>query len=78
MTTIKITFDDWGQSFREWHVDENGIIQDCRPYQFGIWYGLHVKDHTDLKPGDRAMVCRMKKHYRAVNIPIKNIERIQL
>ncbi len=35
MTTI--FFEDDGQDFLEWDVDENGLVIDSRPFQGAMW-----------------------------------------
>lgn len=37
-----ITFEDNGQDFLEWDVNEQGIVIDCRPFQKWMWCGCKV------------------------------------
>lgn len=49
MLTIK--FEDHGQDFLEWDIDQNGIVTDCRPYQKRVWVGHQVHSPETLQPG---------------------------
>lgn len=35
-----IFFEDNGQDFLEWDIDENGLVIDSRPFQATVWCGL--------------------------------------
>jgi hypothetical protein len=50
MTTIK--FEDHGQDFLEWDIDDKGIVVDSRPCQAWLWNGTKVGDHENIKVGD--------------------------
>lgn len=46
ITTVH--FEDHGQDFLEWDVDENGTVTDCRPFQASTWVGTtHVQVDDD-------------------------------
>ncbi len=38
ITTIE--FEDKGQDFLEWDIDENGKVIACRPFQEWVWVGV--------------------------------------
>jgi hypothetical protein len=42
---------DLGQSFTEWHLDEDGIVVDSRPAGAEIWRGVKVRNHHQLRAG---------------------------
>jgi hypothetical protein len=46
-----ITFEDHGQDFLKWDIDEKGNVIDCRPFQAWIWCNKIVTNHTQLKVG---------------------------
>ncbi len=46
-----ITFEDGGQDFLEWDI-ENGIVIDSRPFQAWAWNGTKV-DMTKTRVGQR-------------------------
>lgn len=37
-----IHFEDKGQDFLEWDVDQNGMVVGSRPYQADVWRGCEV------------------------------------
>jgi hypothetical protein len=39
LTKYKITFEDEGQDFLEWFLDEDGNVLDSQPFQRSIWAG---------------------------------------
>ncbi len=50
-----IYFEDHGQDFLEWDIDDEGFVVDCRPAQSDIWNGHHVLNHSSLKKGDKVL-----------------------
>lgn len=49
---MKITFEDHGQDFLTWQLDNNGVVVDCLPFQATTWCGCVVNAHSLLKVGD--------------------------
>lgn len=52
-TKYKIHFQDNGQDFLEWHINENGTVINAEPFQSEIWTGSFVlpKNIENLKEG---------------------------
>jgi len=48
---IRIHFEDNGQDFLWWDVDEHGNVLDCGPFQASIWVGCIILDPEDLQRG---------------------------
>ena len=48
---ITVVFEDDGQDFLEWDINDKGEVVDCRPFQGDIWIGTIVHNQ-DIKPGD--------------------------
>jgi phage gp16-like protein len=44
-----IVFEDFGQDFFEWDVDENNSVVGCRPFQAWVWCGAQVLG--EIAPG---------------------------
>ncbi|WP_193222238.1 hypothetical protein [Alkalilimnicola sp. S0819] len=42
MQTIR--FEDQGQDFLEWDIDQEGVVVDSRPFQRHVWCGTQVQD----------------------------------
>lgn len=38
----KIHFQDKGQDFTEWTVNDEGVVVDCQPFQASVWVGLKI------------------------------------
>ena len=74
-----IEFEDHGQDFLEWDIDEEGKVVDSRPFQAWAWNGTIVHN-KDIRPGDLLAISspRMKKseHYMKfalLNYPVKSV-----
>lgn len=39
-----LTFEDSGQDFLEWDLDENNVVIACRPFQGRFWRGCVIVD----------------------------------
>ena len=50
LTKYHICFEDKGQDFLEWWLDERGEILHCEPFQASVWNGKMV-DIGSLKIG---------------------------
>jgi hypothetical protein len=66
-----ITFEDHGQDFLEWDIDENGKVIDCRPFQFSVWSKVTVTN-KEFKVGGRVKYTGMGLSGR-INYPIAEI-----
>lgn len=51
-----IIFEDNGQDFLEWDIDEEGKVVDCRPFQSAIWCGYRVLFPEQLEASDTVYV----------------------
>lgn len=71
---MRITFEDHGQDFLIWQLDNNGIVVDCAPFQAGIWTGMQVIDHESLKLGDTVTFRSSSGRMNAMNYPVAAIE----
>lgn len=56
-----IHFEDHGQDFLEWDVDQHGVVIACRPYQEFVWKGSVLINNAEpggivayLSPADGA------------------------
>lgn len=48
---MRITFEDHGQDFLTWQLDDNGVVVDCMPFQASTWCGLRVLHPERLRVG---------------------------
>jgi hypothetical protein len=71
MKTI-ITFEDHGQDFLMWIIDENSKIIDCKPSQFSIWGGFTVMNDK-LRVGDLVRIKKGKERL-TIKYPVANIQ----
>ena len=51
MAHKKITFEDNGQDFLEWKVDEQGLIQESWPFQTELWGKYEIENMAELHVG---------------------------
>lgn len=47
----KIHFEDNGQDFLWWEIDQDGVVVGCGPFQASIWVGSTVINHSRLRAG---------------------------
>lgn len=47
-----IYFQDNGQDFTHWQIDDKGMVVDSQPFQAHIWTGCKVLNHAIIQPGD--------------------------
>lgn len=50
---MKIHFEDRGQDFLTWQINNNGVIVDCLPFQSSFWVGGEVRRQARLKVGGK-------------------------
>ncbi len=48
---ITVFFEDDGQDFLEWDLNDKGEVIDCRPFQGDVWIGTKVLNRN-IRPGD--------------------------
>lgn len=53
---ITIMFEDQGQDFLEWDIDESNTVVASRPFQAGVWCGSVVLNERPLEIGDRLVL----------------------
>lgn len=71
MITI-ITFEDHGQDFLTWHIDEDGRIVDCKPFQFSVWSKWTVTNKGFEVGG--FVQCKKASERLTIKYPIENIQ----
>lgn len=70
-TKYIIYFEDHGQDFLEWHINEDGYVLDSRPFQRSIWAGKFTIPET-ARVGEKLAIWLDRETY--VNYPIKEIK----
>ena len=70
-TKYIIYFEDHGQDFLEWHINEDGYVIDSKPYQRRIWAGKFTIPQT-AKVGEKLAIWLGKESW--VNYPIREIK----
>jgi hypothetical protein len=65
---------DHGQDFLEWHIDENGIVVGCWPFQSWVWNGSIVLNHKDIGPGDTIHFLNKYNQERTLDYPVVAVE----
>lgn len=69
-TKYIIEFEDFGQDFLTWFIDERGYVLDSQPFQRWMWAGKFTIPQT-AKIGEQLAIWSDGESY--VNYPIKNI-----
>jgi len=69
-TKYIIYFEDFGQDFLEWYIDERGYVLDSKPFQRNIWVGKFTIPET-AKVGEKLAIWNDGESY--INYPIKKI-----
>jgi hypothetical protein len=70
-TKYIIEFEDYGQDFLKWYIDEDGFVLDSIPFQKSIWAG-HFTIPQSAEVGGKLAIWLDEESY--VNYPIKSIE----
>jgi hypothetical protein len=71
-----IHFEDRGQDFLTWTLDEKGWVVDCQPFQKSIWKGGLVKNFKELELGSTVEYIT-KDGYKCLkmNYPVARIDK---
>lgn len=69
MTKTLIQFEDHGQDFLWWVVDEAGKVIDCGPFQGFVWLGFTVTNLHLVKPGVLVLCSRHGEFVSVVRYP---------
>ncbi len=73
----RITFEDEGQDFLTFDVDNEGYIKDVKPFQFSIWSKYRVTNFKDLSIGDYVDLSHIEtKEKLTLKYKIENVKRI--
>ena len=67
-----IVFEDHGQDFLEWEIDDKGVVTGCRPFQGSIWGGKRVLNHRSVKAGGKARIC-IEGCIRSIKHPLVSV-----
>lgn len=59
--SILLTFDDQGQDFLRWTLNERGVVIECAPFQNWVWRGARVLDFENLAEGDTVNIAHNGK-----------------
>lgn len=65
---------DHGQDFLEWHIDENGVVVERRPFQSWLWNGSIVLNHKEIAPGDYIRFLNKYNEERTLKYPVVAVE----
>ncbi len=74
---LRITFEDHGQDFLRWYINNHGIVVDSQPYQYGVWAGSLVLN-TEIIPG---CILEIKTSHKGLdristlNYPVEKVEK---
>lgn len=49
----RIHFEDHGQDFLWWDIDEEGCVIDCGPFQADVWIGVLTSFPKNINVGDK-------------------------
>lgn len=72
----KVELVDRGQDFTEWHLDEDGVVVDCKPHQAEIWRGVKVRNHHQLRAGVRLHLLLANGDERTLDYPADMVYRL--
>lgn len=69
-----LEFEDHGQDFLTWTLDENDMVCECKPFQGSIWCGSEVLNADELQQGLETMVeIKKGNDYFTVKYPVASI-----
>ncbi|MCP3017423.1 hypothetical protein [Cupriavidus basilensis] len=71
----RIYFEDHGQDFLSWTVDDNGTVVDCEPFQLSIWGGARVLYPHLLRKGHLVdFVPKFGGPAKTLNYPVERVQ----
>jgi hypothetical protein len=72
----RIYFEDHGQDFLWWDINQDGDVVDCGPFQASVWVGCEIFDDSEsgLLEGDRPCFINKKGELMQLNYAIEKIE----
>lgn len=73
MNTV-LTFDDQGQDFLRWTLNERGIVVKCEPFQGPIWRGFRVLDFQNLTEGSMVFI-KKNDEIRTIKYPLISVQK---
>lgn len=53
---FRIEFEDHGQDFLFWDVDQKGVVIGCEPFQASIWGGKQITNFTSIQVGSHPQI----------------------
>lgn len=73
----RVHFEDQGQDFLWWDIDNDGVVQAAGPFQNEIWKGCVTDTPDTLEKGERLLFIDQFGKEMQLKYPITNIERNQ-
>jgi hypothetical protein len=78
VSTKKIFFEDRGQDFLWWVVDDKGAVIDCGPFQATVWTKCTVLNHDRLFVGGGVLIkTPQEEKPLTINYLIESIETLK-
>ena len=74
MSTTNLSFDDHGQDFLHWTLDEQGVVIDCKPLQGWVWNGARVLDFQNLAEGSLVTIVH-NGDVRTIRYPLVGVKK---
>lgn len=80
MGNRKLHFEDKGQDFLWWKINEDGDVVDCGPFQASVWVGVVIFDDSEsgLLEGDRPWFISKNGELKQLNYKIEEIEELEV
>lgn len=72
-----IHFEDNGQDFTRWQIDDAGMVVDSQPFQAYIWVGSIVLNHATLKAGDQLHLQMKDGHVMTLRHLVDSVEPVK-
>lgn len=76
----RIHFEDQGQDFLWWDINELDEVIDCGPFQASVWVGcqLIIDNEGGLLEGDRPFFMNQDGEMMRLNYAIEQIEELEV
>lgn len=76
----RIHFEDQGQDFLWWDINELDEVIDCGPFQASVWVGcqLIIDNEGGLLEGDRPFFMNQDGDMLQLNYAIEQIEELEV
>lgn len=73
MKVTCIEFEDKGQDFLYWYVNESGVVIDAQPLHWPVWNGVRITNMPSLKKGSHVSCRTLLADMGEIRYPVREL-----